>query len=61
MQALASSIMTHTFNSGVVSAVKYDIKLVSRVGSGVMLVQSNEATVTVTTCESKYCIFVSVT
>ena len=49
MQALANSILAKTFSSGLVSAAQYNIRLVSRVGSGVMLVQSNEATITIAT------------
>ena len=50
MQTLANSVTTHTFAT-LVPAVQYNIRLVSRVGSGVMLVQSNEATVTIATGE----------
>ena len=53
MQALANSILTYTFST-LVPAVQYNIRLVSRVGSGVMLVQSTEATVTIATCKLKY-------
>ena len=53
MQALANSVTAHTFNT-LVPAVQYNIRLVSRVGSGVMLVQSTEPTVTIATCKLRY-------
>ena len=53
MQTLANSVTTHTFNT-LVPAVQYNIRLVSRVGSGVMLVQSTEPTVTIATCKLRY-------
>ena len=48
MQTLANSVTTYTFIT-LVPAVQYNIRLVSRVGSGVMLVQSNGATISIAT------------
>ena len=53
MQTLANSVTTHAFNT-LVPAVQYNIRLVSRVGSGAMLVQSSEATIEIATCKLKY-------